>query len=226
MCGRYHLISLPGDLEDLFQAVGLPPLKPRYNIAPTQSVPVVRFNADHQRREFAMVRWGLIPFWAQEPGIGNRLINARSETAAEKPAFRHAFRKQRCLIPADGFYEWQKQGAKKPKQPFSIRRGDGRPFAFAGLWELWHSPDAQAIESCTILTTDANDDVRLLHDRMPVILEPKDYDLWLDPKVEEPERVQPLLRPYASEDLAVVPVSTRVNNPRNDDAACLDPSAA
>jgi putative SOS response-associated peptidase YedK len=182
-------------------------------------VAVVRFDVEHQRREFALVRWGLIPSWAQEAGMGNRLINARAETAAEKPAFRYAFRKRRCLIPADGFYEWQKQGSKK--QPFLVRRRDGHPLALAGLWEVWRSPEQQDIESCTILTTAANDAVRPLHDRMPAILEPKDYDLWLDSQVQEPERVQPLLRPYRSEDLVLVPVSPRVNNPRNDDADVL-----
>jgi putative SOS response-associated peptidase YedK len=221
MCGRFLLISRPKELADLFQAVGVPALEPRYNIAPTQPVAIVRFDADRQRREFAVVRWGLIPHWAQNASIGNRLINARSETAAEKPAFRYAFRERRCLIPADGFYQWQKQGSKKSKQPFLVRRRDGRPFALAGLWEVWHNPDQQAAESCTILTTDGNEAVRPLH-RMPAILQPKDYDLWLDSQVQEPERVQSLLRPYRNEGLELFPVSCRVNNPRNDDARCLD----
>jgi putative SOS response-associated peptidase YedK len=181
----------------------------------------VRATTDSRHRELTFLNWSLIPSWAEDPKIGDWMINARSETAADKPSFRSAFRKRRCLIPTDGFYEWQKNGGKK--QPFFIHRADAKPFAFAGLWEHWEG-DGQVIESCTILTTEANELMRPLHDRMPVILQPEDYDRWLDPRLDKPEAVQPLLRPYPSEALAAYPVTTLVNNPRNDKAECLKPA--
>ena len=151
------------------------------------------------------------------------MINAQAETASTKPAFRAAFRRRRCLVLADGFYEWQR--LERRKQPFYIRMRDSSPFAFAGLWEHWKGPDGTGIDSCTLLTTDPNDLLRPLHHRMPVILDPQDYDLWLDPGIQESERLQPLLRPYASEELMAFPVSTRVNNPANDALECLEPVA-
>jgi putative SOS response-associated peptidase YedK len=153
--------------------------------------------------------------------IGSQLINAQAETAAIKPAFRVAFRKRRCLILADGFYEWKKEG--RHRQPFHIRLRDGRPFAFAGLWERWEGPEGGSIDSCTILTTTSNPLVAEIHDRIPVILAPQDYDLWLDPAVQEPDRLQPLLRPYPAEEMTAYPVSPRVNNPQHDDPLCTEP---
>jgi len=225
MCGRFTL-SNP-DAEQLaaqFGVAALPDLRPRYNIAPTQPVAAVRRAAGKAIREMALLRWGLVPAWAKDPTIGVRLINARAETAAEKPSFRVAFRRRRCLIVADGFYEWQKQ--QSGKQPYYIRLRGGRLFAFAGLWERWTGPDGQEIESCTLLTTAPNDLLRPIHKRMPVILHPDDYALWLDPAVGDRQRLQPLLRPYPAAEMEAYPVSRRVNNPRNDDPRCIEPYQA
>ena len=166
-----------------------------------------------------MLKWGLIPSWADDPGIGARMINARSETVAEKPSFRRAFKERRCLIPADGFYEWQRTSGGK--QPYYLRTKSGRPFAFAGLWESWDG-DGSEIHSCTILTTDANDLVGEVHHRMPVILPPGDYELWLDPDVREPGELLPLLAPYPANDMEVYQVSRRVNRPSNNDPDCVE----
>jgi putative SOS response-associated peptidase YedK len=181
----------------------------------------VRVAAAGQPREIAMLHWGLIPFWAKDTKIGARLINARSETAAEKPSFRAAFQRRRCLVIADGFYEWQKQNGTK--QPFFIHLRDQRPFAFAGLWERWQGPDADMIESCTLLTTEPNDLLRLVHNRMPVILHPDDYTLWLDPEVGQRDLLQPLLRPFPAQEMGAYPVSRFVNSPDNDTPKCIEP---
>ncbi|MCH7813503.1 MAG: SOS response-associated peptidase, partial [Planctomycetes bacterium] len=172
-------------------------------------------------RRLELLRWGLIPSWAKDPAIGARMINARSETAAEKPSFRAAFRRRRCLLPADGFYEWQRSG--RVKQPYYIRLKHGPPFALAGLWEQWHSPDGSLVETCTILTTEPNELVKPLHNRMPVLLTPDVFDLWLDPAMTDPARIQPLLRPCPPEQMIAQPVTTHVNSPRNDDPACIQP---
>ena len=165
-----------------------------------------------------LYRWGLIPSWAKDPGIGSKLINARAETAAEKPSFRSAFKHRRCLIPATGFYEWGKTDSVK--QPFFIRMQDTKPFAFAGLWERWHGTNDSNIDSCTILTTEANDVLSTLHNRMPVILDPDAYELWLN---TDKARLKRLMKPYRSEPLTVYPVSTYVNKPQNDDLKCIEP---
>ncbi|GIW78580.1 MAG: DUF159 family protein [Gemmatales bacterium] len=220
MCGRYTLRATPAAIAKEFGLSNVPPLSPRYNIAPTQNVPVVRLAGNTGPRELALLRWGLIPSWATDLSIGNRLINARSETAADKPAFRAAFRKRRCLVVADGFYEWKKTDGKK--QPYFIKRCDDRPFAFAGLWESCPHND-ERIETCTILTTAANDWMKPLHDRMPVILPPERYDRWLDPTIEQPDELRSLLRPIALEELEAYPVSTLVNNPRFDSPRCVEP---
>ena len=222
MCGRYSLTTPAEALATLFGAPAPADLAPRYNIAPTQQVPIVRLDADGARR-FAMPRWGLIPSWAKDRDIGARLINARAETVNEKPSFRAAFRKRRCLMPADGFYEWQARGTLR--QPFHIARADGQPFAFAGLWESWSDPDGATIESCALITTAANDRLRPIHDRMPVILDQTDYDLWLDVGFGTLEAVQALLGPTAMT-LDARPVSRHVNNPRHDDPRCLETAAA
>ncbi len=213
-------------IAQVFDLAEVPILEPRYNIAPTQLVPTVlrtpkadrKPSPEHSDRQLQMLRWGLIPSWAKEPAIGARLINARAETVTEKPSFRAAFRHRRCLVVADGFYEWQRQERKK--QPFYFRLQDGQPFGFAGLWERWEAADGEVIESCTILTTAANELVRPIHDRMPVILDRKDYDLWLDPMVQV-EPLQQLLRPYQAEAMMSYPVSTQVNKAGNNSPECI-----
>ena len=180
MCGRFLLHAPVEVLQRAFGFAERPNLQPRYNIAPTQTVAIVRRKDDGGGRELALVRWGLIPSWAKDASIGGRLINARAETVAEKPAFRGAFRRRRALVPADGFYEWRKREGDRPKQPLLIRRRDGQPFALAGLWEHWRGPEGE-VQTCTIVTTAANVVLAPIHDRMPVILDPASYDRWLDP---------------------------------------------
>lgn len=218
MCGRYTLRT---PVETLAEEFGisdpLPEIPTRYNIAPTQEVAAVL--EEDEERKLEMLRWGLIPSWADDPAVGNRMINARSETAAEKPSFRTAFRKRRCLILADGFYEWQKTNGGK--QPYYIRMEDGSPFAFAGLWESWDKYGGE-IRSCTILTTDANKMVGEVHHRMPVILPPETYDLWLDPDMQETEPLLDLLRPYPDDGMEAYPVNRFVNSPSNDDERCVE----
>jgi putative SOS response-associated peptidase YedK len=249
MCGRFTLSS-PGEIvAELFELKEVPVLTPRYNIAPTQLVPAVVVGLGEEQpkterpspararrrhppeRRLHMLHWGLVPYWAKEPGIGARMINARAETVAEKPAFRTAFRRRRCLVVADGFYEWQKLA--RGKQPHHIRMIDGRPFAFAGLWEHWAPRDdqvpeddtaeAEAVDSCTILTTEPNDLLRPLHNRMPVILHPTDFEVWLDPAIDKPDLLEPLLVPYPPKEMTAYPVSTRVNRPTTDGPECVEP---
>ena len=222
MCGRYSQSQSAEIIAKAFQVDSVPALKPRYNIAPTQSVPTVLQTSASTNRQFKMLHWGLIPSWAKDPKMGGRLINARAETVNEKPAFRSAFRQRRCLVLADGFYEWQQQEDKKQKQPFYFRLSDGQPFAFAGLWEHWKGADGEEIESCTLLTTEPNELMQPIHNRMPVILDPKDYDLWLDSEVKKPELLQPLLRSYQTEEMTAYPVSKVVNKPTNDTAECIN----
>ena len=221
MCGRFTLTDPNQKLAVQFNLPAIPDMQPRYNIAPTQPVAAVRIARESEGRELAMLHWGLIPFWAKDPKIGARMINARSETVAEKPAFRAAFRRRRCLVLADGFYEWQKLDSGK--QPHYIRLHEGQPFALAGLWEHWKGPENRMIESCTLLTTQPNELVRQMHNRMPVILHPGDYALWLDPEVQDARRLQPLLRPYPEAEMETYPVSRMVNSPKNDDPRCIEP---
>jgi putative SOS response-associated peptidase YedK len=221
MCGRFVRTTPVPLLAELFLFPSAPDSQPpHYNIAPTQTVAAVRVPAGAKQRELALLRWGLIPSWAADLKIGNRLINARSETAATKPAFRSAFRQRRCLILADGFYEWKTVDGKK--QPYFIHMQDRMAFAFAGLWESYADAD-RTVESCTILTTAANELMRSIHERMPVILERDSYEQWLDPRILKPELVQGLLGPYRSEAMSCYPVSTLVNNPRNDSPDCMKP---
>ena len=222
MCGRYSQRQSAKIIAQVFQVDEVPTLEPRYNIAPTQSVPTVLQTSALTNRQFKMLHWGLIPSWAKDSKMGAKLINARAETVAEKPAFRSAFRQRRCLVLADGFYEWQQQEQKKQKQPFYFHLSDERPFAFAGLWEHWKGEDGEEIQSCTLLTTEANELMQPIHNRMPVILDPKDYDLWLDLEVKKPELLQPLLHPYRSEEMTAYPVSKVVNKPSNDSAECIE----
>lgn len=221
MCGRFSLGASAATLAAQFALFETPAWTPRYNIAPTQPAPTLIKGATQAARRFTLHRWGLIPAWAKDPGIGAKMINAQAETVATKPAFRTAFRKRRCLVLADGFYEWAGQGRRK--QPYHIRLRHGRPFAIAGLSEHWEGPEGLAVDSCTLLTIAANDLIGAFHHRMPVILAPQDYDLWLDPTIQEIERLQPLLRSYPSDEMTAYPVSTRVNNPAHDSPDCRHP---
>ncbi|XPM59709.1 MAG: SOS response-associated peptidase [Leptolyngbya sp. IPPAS B-1204] len=220
MCGRFTLTQSAEAIAEAFDLDEVPRFVPGYNIAPTQPVPTIRASKT-SGREFDYLYWGLIPSWSKDPTIGARMINARAETVTEKPSFRTAFKRRRCLIVADGFYEWQKLGSKK--QPYYFQLKDHQIFGFAGLWEHWHSPEGDEIQSCTILTTAANELMRSVHDRMPVILHPQDYDLWLDPTIQANERLHSLLRPYPDAEMHAYPVSTRVNSPQNDSPDCIAP---
>jgi putative SOS response-associated peptidase YedK len=220
LCGRYLLTSPVDLLRQLFRFMERPNLGPRFNIAPTQEVPVVRLSREGDRHELIQVRWGLVPYWADDLKIGNRLINARAETVERAPAFREAYQRRRCLVPADGFYEWRKSG--KERQPLLIRRQDRAPFAFAGLWERWRQPDGPVVRSCTIVTCPPNALVAEVHNRMPVILAAEDHDRWLDPAQGDGKA---LLRPCPAEWLEAVAVSPRVNSPANDDPEVLLPPA-
>jgi len=220
MCGRFALRASAEHLIKMFRLHRVLKLELRYNIAPTQPVAAVR-QVDAER-ELAYLNWGLIPSWSKDPKMAARMINARAETVATKPSFRSAFKSRRCLIPADGFYEW-KQTEKKTKQPYFIGLKNEKPFAFAGLWEHWESSDGSAIDSCTIITTEANDLLRNLHDRMPVILHEQDYDRWLDPKRNNRDELQSLLVPYPDSEMSFFPVGTIVNNARNEMPDCVKP---
>ncbi len=224
MCGRFTLTDPDVDLAVQFNLPEVPDVHPRYNIAPTQPVAAVRLNTGSGQRELVMLRWGLIPSWAQDPEIGARMINARAETAAEKPAFRAAFRRRRCLVLADGFYEWQKQDG--PKQPIYIALRDRKAFGFAGLWEFWKDAEGKSIETCTLLTTEPNDLIRNFHNRMPVILSPEYYEPWLDPEVDDVDVLQPMLKAYPAEEMEAYPISRWVNNPDNEGPRCIEPLLA
>jgi putative SOS response-associated peptidase YedK len=220
MCGRYTSTNPVEVYAELFKArAGDLFVEPRYNIAPTYDVLACR--AMPAGRELALLHWGLIPAWAEDKKIGYRTINARAETVAVKPAYRTAFRRRRCLIAADGFYEWRP--GKPKKQPYYIRMRDGKPFAFAGLWERWEPEGAEPVDSCTIIVTTANELISQIHDRMPVILAPQDYDLWLDPEVHDPEKVMTLLKSYPENELEIYPVGFSVNSPKHDGEDLIKP---
>jgi len=222
MCGRFTLTVDPAKLQDSFTDYDFPTkFAPRFNIAPTQPVLAIP-NDGRQRADFFI--WGLIPSWAKDPSIGNRLINARGETLAEKPSFRGSYKYKRCLILADGFYEWKVQPGTKTKVPYFIHMKDRQPFAFAGLWDEWNSPDGSQLRSCTIVTTAPNDFVSSIHNRMPVILPSDAYTKWLDTTPQSREKLDPLIKPYSAEEMAAYPVSTLVNNPKNDQAECVVPA--
>ena len=238
MCGRYAATRDPADLAAAFQVdevVAERALPPRYNIAPTNPVYAVlerRENGEQLRRELRVLRWGLVPSWARDPRIGSRLINARAETIAEKPAFRRAFAVRRCLLPADGYYEWfplAGDGGRRPrKQPFFIRPRDGGILPMAGLYELWRDPadpDGEWLWTCVVITTRATDELGRLHDRMPTFVAPDDWDRWLDPRLDTLQDIAALLRPAAPGWLEAYPVSTLVNDVRNDGPALVEPVA-
>ncbi|WP_373535901.1 SOS response-associated peptidase [Microcoleus sp.] len=218
MCGRFTLNTSAQIIGEFFKLSEVPDIKPRYNIAPTQSIATVTVEPEQMQRQLQFMRWGLIPSWAKDMKIGSKMINARSETVAEKPAFRSAIKHRRCLIVADGFYEWLPQG--KHKQPYYFQMSEGEPFAFAGLWENWESPEGEKIVSCTIITTAANETVQPVHDRMPVILPDSAWEEWLDPAVNSAQEVLPLLKPYAAA-MKAKPVSAIVNSPSKDSPECI-----
>ena len=221
MCNRYRLTYAKPYLAERFGAVGEIEERPRYNIAPTRQVVTVRKEEGKKTRKFTTMRWGLIPSWAKDMSIGTQTLNARSETVTTKPAFRDPIRRRRCLIPSNGFYEWQKMGSVK--QPYYFEVGEGELFALAGLWDQWETPEGQIIESCSILTTAANSPVADLHDRMPVIVPPDKYDVWLDPDVNDFNVIRDILRPYDANLMRRYPVSTKLNNSKIDGAESASP---
>ncbi|MDD5319494.1 MAG: SOS response-associated peptidase [Methylococcales bacterium] len=221
MCGRFALYSDPFTLARRFEAEALSELRPRYNVAPSQNIPIVR--EEGEKRRIALARWGLIPHWAKDMKIGYSMINTRAETVASKPAFRNAFKHRRCLVPADGFYEWQIKPDSKIKQPWFIALQGREPMAFAGLWEQWRSPEGEELESCSIIVTEANELMRPIHERMPVILAPEVWDAWLKADAKDAGDLQILLKPYPTEGMEAWRVSTRINNPRNDSVECMEP---
>lgn len=220
MCGRFTLKTPTKEIVQQLDLPSLPEIRARYNIAPTQQVLVVRAKEGGGSREAVLMKWGLIPSWAKDVKIGNKAINARGDTAAEKPMFRSAMKRRRCLIPADGFFEWKQTSAKK-KQPYYIGLKQQKLFCFAGLWEHWHNEE-QAIDSCTILTTEANDFLRPLHDRMPVILPAEAYDEWLDPATQDASQVGHMLAPFPSNQMQAFAVSTEVNKPTHDEPELIE----
>jgi putative SOS response-associated peptidase YedK len=219
MCGRTALTATPDDLREAFGLAETPVVAPHYNVPPSQPVAVVRILRGSTARKMDQVRWGLVPSWADDPKVGHKLSLARIETAATTPAFRDVIRRHRCLVVVDGFYEWKKNG-KKPSQPFFIDRPDHRPFALAGVWDRWVSRDGEVVESAAILTQPARPPVDAIHDRMPVVLEPAEWDRWLDPDVND---ALDLLEPRTS-GLVAHPVSPHVNDPRHDDVRCIEPA--
>jgi putative SOS response-associated peptidase YedK len=222
MCGRFTLTADPADLQQAFPQFTFPQqVAPRFNIAPSQPVLAIP-NDRHNAADFFI--WGLIPSWAKDPSIGSRLINARSETLSEKPSFRAGFKYRRCIIPADGFYEWKSQPGTKVKVPYFIQLRSRQLFAFAGLWGEWQSPDGSQIRSCTIITTQPNEFMAAIHNRMPAILPTTVYSRWLDPAVQRLDELQSLLTPFPADEMAAHPVSTLVNNPANDRSECLVPA--
>ncbi|MEO0794321.1 MAG: SOS response-associated peptidase [Verrucomicrobiota bacterium] len=222
MCGRYTLTKADTALRGKLRLLRSPKMKARYNIAPGQPIAAVRAHETDATRELAIFNWGLVPFWAKEPSIGYKMLNARSETAADKPAFRGPMRHHRCLIPADGFFEWR--GTRGTKQPYYFRRKDRQPFCFAALFDHWGSPDGSEIESMAILTTAANDFMAPIHDRMPVIIHEQDYDRWLDPTSQRPAEFKDLLVAPDNDYFVREPVTPLVNSTKNDSVECIEPT--
>ncbi len=225
MCGRYRLARKKEILAETFDAENEVDWSPRYNVAPGQDVPVVRQDAARPARSLSLIRWGLIPAWSKDAKAGYKMINARAETVSDLPAFRDPFRSRRCLVPADGFYEWAKQG--KQKSPFCFSMADDSVFAFAGIWDGWRdpqkrNPDKEWIETCSIITTSANALLSGIHDRMPVIMKPDNYDFWLDPGFKKVDDLRDMLKPFPADVMRHYRVSARINSVKNDDPACAE----
>jgi len=222
MCGRYRLSRRKQVIEEYFDSPSEDmDWVPHYNIAPTQPVPVIRQHPKEPVRKLSLMKWGLVPSWAKDPSVGASMINARSETASAKPAFRDPLKFRRCLIPADGFYEWQRTATGK--QPYCFEVSESQLFAFAGLWEGWKDSSGNWLKTCSILTTTPNALTTAVHDRMPVILDPDNYELWLDPGMQNVVAISELLKPYDARLMRCYPVSTRINHVENDDAECSHP---
>lgn len=222
MCGRYRLSRRKQIIEEHFNSVaGEEDWSPRYNVAPTQPVPIIRQHPRQPRRELSLARWGLIPWWAKDSSGAARMINARAETASTLPAFRDALKSRRCLVPSDGFYEWKRSG--KARHPYCFEVNDGELFAFAGLWDRWRDPSGKMLETCSILTTAPNGVTSTVHDRMPAIIAADVYDLWLDPGFVDVLAISETLKPYDANSMRCYPVSARVNHVANDDAECSLP---
>jgi putative SOS response-associated peptidase YedK len=220
MCGRYQITTAPEAIRRLFGYPEQPNFPPRYNVAPTQPIPIVRLSEGE--RHFALVRWGLIPGWVKDPKTFSLVINARGESVRDKPAFKNAMRYRRCLIPADGFYEWR----RSDKRPFHVRMKDGATFAFAGLWESWTGPNGEEMESAAIVTTDANRALRPIHERMPVMLEPEAYDMWLDCRGVDADTASALIAPIRDDRIEAYEISPAVNKVANDSADLIAPYTA
>lgn len=218
MCGRYTIVVTPQQLREIFDYLEQPNFPPRYNVAPTQPIPIVRLI--NGQRHFALVRWGLLPSWVKDPKAFSLLINARGETVDAKPAYKAAMKRRRCLIPADGFYEWQAGGPRK--QPYYIRPKSGEPLAFGGLWETWIGPNGEELETAAIVTTTANETLKPIHDRMPVIIAPEQFDLWLGNGDEDTKAAMGLIKPAPDELLEAIPVSAEVNRVANDNPSLIE----
>lgn len=221
MCGRYTIVATPEQLRALLRYLEQPNFPPRYNVAPTQPIPIVRLV--NGERQFALVRWGLLPSWVKDPKAFSLLINARGETINDKPAYKAAMKRRRCLIPADGFYEWQM--GPSPKQPYYIRPKSGEPMAFGGLWETWMGPNGEELETAAIVTTSANETLRPIHDRMPLIIPPEQFDLWLGNGDEDTAAATSLIKPAPDDLLEVIPVSPAVNRVANDNPSLIERAA-
>ncbi|MFC1745466.1 SOS response-associated peptidase [Candidatus Riflebacteria bacterium] len=221
MCGRFSLICTSKILAELFDLLSVQNFTPRYNISPTESVASVGFFMQQQQRELSWLHWGLVPPWSKDRSFASRLINARCESLASKPSFKNAFRKRRCLIVADGFYEWKKEKGKKV--PYYFKVNNDLPFAFAGLWESWQSPQNEKVDSCCIITTESNDLLKPIHHRMPVILDSENYQKWLAPDLTNATELKPLLAPFPSERMKCIRVNPYVNNARNKGEKCIMP---
>jgi putative SOS response-associated peptidase YedK len=221
MCGRFTLQIPPELLAEIFGLIDIPVYPARFNIAPTQKILAVRSVADNEHRELVPLKWGLIPSWANDPSVGSRMINARAETVHEKPTFRNAIRHHRCIIPASGFFEWLHED--KTRRPLYVRLKDGSPMCFAGIWERWKSPEGEIIESCCVLTTKSNKLIEPLHERMPVLLYPQEFSLWIDTEITDPEKLNHLYQPYPVDLMEMYPVSPLVNSPRNDSPELILP---
>lgn len=221
MCGRFALV-LWDSLAEEFGLSGVPPLSARYNVAAGGEIAVVRISPGGGARELALLHWGFVPSWAKAPSPGGGMINARSETAAEKLAFRAAIRRRRCLVPADGFYEWKRRNGRK--QPYFVCMRDRKTFGIGGIWELWTGAGGRAVDSCALLTTVPNELLEPIHDRMPVIVAPRDYERWLSPQEQDPASLRPIFRPWPAEAMTAYPVGPAVNNPRADAPGLIEPA--
>ncbi len=221
MCGRFALVAWDSLAEE-FGLTDVPPLSARYNVAPGGEIAVVRVPSDGGSRELALLHWGLVPSWAKDPSSGGRMINARSETAADKPAFRAAIRRRRCLVPADGFYEWKRENGRK--RPYFSHMRDGKVFGMGGIWELWKGTDGRVVESCAVLTTVPNELLAPIHDRMPVIVSPRDYEWWLSPQKQDPASLKGIFRPWPAERMTAYSVRPAVNDPRADAPGLIEPA--